>query len=58
MQNLETYKKRRKNVYPDRLKPARAIYAKVKDHDKVTASGRGISVVKRHPIYGKVTASN
>ncbi|KEH27692.1 transmembrane protein, putative [Medicago truncatula] len=23
-----------------KLKPARAIYAKVKDHDKVTASGR------------------
>jgi len=29
-----------KNVYPDRLKPARAIYAKVKDCDKVTASDR------------------
>jgi len=27
-----------KNDYPDRLKPTRAIYAKVKDHDKVTAS--------------------
>jgi len=27
------------NVCPDRLKPARAIYAKVKDYDKVTAFG-------------------
>ncbi|KEH22265.1 hypothetical protein MTR_7g035360 [Medicago truncatula] len=27
-----------KNDYPDRLKPTRAIYAKVKDYDKVTAS--------------------
>jgi len=34
------YKKMMKNVCPDRLKPARAIYAKVKDYDKVTASGR------------------
>jgi hypothetical protein len=50
-------------VYHDRLKPARAIYAKVKDYDKVTASGRtrltwGISAVKRSSTYGKVTASN
>jgi len=29
-----------KNDYPDRLKPTRAIYAKVKDYGKVTASGR------------------
>ena len=29
-----------KNDYPDRLKPTRVVYAKVKDHDKVTASGR------------------
>jgi len=29
-----------KNDYLDRLKPTRAIYAKVKDYDKVTASGR------------------
>jgi len=29
-----------KNDYPDRLKPTRAIYAKVKDYDKVTASGQ------------------
>jgi len=29
-----------KNDHPDRLKPTRAIYAKVKDYDKVTASGR------------------
>jgi len=29
-----------KNDYPDRLKPKRAIYAKLKDHDKVTASVR------------------
>jgi len=41
-----------KNVYLDRLKPARAIYVKVKDCDKVTASGRtwltwGISANKR-----------
>jgi len=28
-----------KNYYPDRLKPTWAIYAKVKDYDKVTASG-------------------
>jgi len=45
------------NVYPDRLKPARVIYAKVKDYNKVTASGRtwltwGVSVVKRPPTYG------
>jgi len=46
MQKLETcIKKRNKNkknenVYPDRLKPAREIYAKVKDYDKVTASCR------------------
>jgi len=38
MQKLETQKM--KNDYPDRLKPARAIYAKVKDYDRVTASGR------------------
>jgi len=29
-----------KNVYLDRLKPTRAIYTKVKDHDKVTASAK------------------
>jgi len=29
-----------KNDYPDRLKPTRVIYAKVKDYDKVTASGQ------------------
>jgi len=29
-----------KNDYSDRLKPIRAIYAKVKDYDKVTASGQ------------------
>jgi len=41
MQKLETYKKNEmKNDYPDRLKPTREIYAKVKDYDKVTASGR------------------
>jgi len=50
-----------KNDYPDRLKPTRVIYAKVKDYDKVTASDRtwltwGISTVKRPPTYGKVTA--
>jgi len=28
-----------KNYYLDRLKPTRAIYAKVKDYDEVTASG-------------------
>ena len=28
-----------KNDYLDRLKPTRATYAKVKDYDKVTASG-------------------
>jgi len=28
-----------KNDYPDRLRPTRAIYAKVRDYDKVTASG-------------------
>jgi len=28
------------NVYPDWLKPARAIYAKVKVYDKVIASGQ------------------
>jgi hypothetical protein len=41
MQKLETSKKKEKEkcVYPDRLKPARATYAKVKDYDKVTASG-------------------
>jgi len=48
---------------PDRLKPARATYAKVKDYDKVTASGRtrltgGISASKSPPTYGKVTVSN
>jgi len=32
--------KKMKNDYPDRLKPTGAIYAKVKDYDKVTASGR------------------
>jgi len=32
--------KKRKNDYPDRLKPTRATYAKVKDYDKVTALGR------------------
>jgi len=52
-----------KNVYLDRLEPTRAIYAKVKNYDKVTASGRtrltwGITTVKRPPTYGKVTASN
>jgi len=30
----------KKNDYPDRLKPTRATYAKVKDHDKVTALDR------------------
>jgi len=40
MQKLETCKEMMKNVYPDRLKPARATYAKVKEYDKVTASGR------------------
>jgi len=42
MQKLETYKFffNEMNDYPDRVKPARAIYAKVKDCDKVTASGR------------------
>ena len=44
MQKLETYTKKKvikkKCVYPDRLTPARATYAKVKDCDKVTASGR------------------
>jgi hypothetical protein len=44
-----------KNDYPDRLKPERAIYAKVKDHDKVTVSGPaqstwGILAIKRPPI--------
>jgi len=29
-----------KNDYPDGLKPTRVIYAKVKDYDKVTASGQ------------------
>ena len=29
-----------KNDYPDRLKPTRATYSKVKDYGKVTASGR------------------
>jgi hypothetical protein len=29
-----------KNDYLDKSKPERAIYAKVKDHDKVTASGQ------------------
>jgi hypothetical protein len=33
-------KKMNNDDYPDRLKPARAIYAKFKDYDKVTASGR------------------
>ena len=54
-----------KNNYPDRLKPTRATYAKVKDYDKVTASGRtwltwGISTVKRPPTYskGNCTRSN
>jgi len=28
-----------KNDYPDRLKPTRATYSKVKDYGKVTASG-------------------
>jgi len=29
-----------KNDYPDRLKPTKATYVKVKDCDKVTAFGR------------------
>jgi len=64
MQKLDTFiKKMIKNVCPDRLNPKRVIYAKVKDYDKVTASGRtlltwGISAVKKPPTYGRVTASN
>jgi len=34
------YKKMMENVCPDRLKPARVIYAKVMDYDKVTGSGQ------------------
>ena len=50
LQKLETQKM--KNDYPDRLKPARVIYAKVKDHDKVTAS------VRHNPLGGIQSSEN
>jgi len=40
MYKKDIKKMMKKNVCPYRLKPARVIYAKVKDHDKVTASGQ------------------